>query len=206
MMASHIYLNGICIAGEACKFPNLWVRLEDKFPSCKNIVHPLCGNVSFEGDSYRCGPCHEKTTLTSMNPVTTEIESKSRDPHYYIIYTVTESTDTSSFKSIQKDFFITSEQHHNVVTNDRDGTMRRMLRSAVCSEIDKDLKAMMILRSQEGGLKVKTDDTEKIFSCWSDIGIACRNDDSVDTSKNVSEIVLATFEDHSGYEFYMRKK
>lgn len=95
-----------------------------------------------------------------MAPVTTEIS------------TVTESTDTSSFKIIEKDYIIRSDQHHNSVTKDRDGNMRKMLRALVSSEIDKDSKAIMILRSQEVYLKIRTKDMEKMVACWGNIGMA----------------------------------
>ena len=42
---------------------------------------------------------------------------------------------------------------------------------------------MMILHSQEVELKVKIDNTEKMVSCLSDIGMAWRNDDSIDVVK-----------------------
>ena len=119
------------------KFPNLWLYPEYQYPSCNEIIHPLCGNFSLEGDSYRCGPCDIIFTAASMDPVSTKIEFTARDAQNCLISTVTESTDTSSFKSIEKDYFIRSDQHHNSVTKDKDETMWKMLRSAVGSEIDK---------------------------------------------------------------------
>ena len=44
------------------------------------------------------------------------------------------------------------------------------IEEAVSREIDADLKAMMTLRSQEIGLKVKRDGGEKDVKSWSDIG------------------------------------
>ena len=62
---------------------------------------------------------------------------------------------------------------------------------------------MMILRSQEVGLKVKIEDDERNVTCWNDIGKAWRNDDSIDTAKKLYEVVHATFDDKSCYEIYM---
>ena len=122
-MATHTNPKGRCIEGEVYKFPNIWLRPEDKCLSCQSIVHPLCGNISLEGDSYRCGPCHKHFMLTPIASVATEMEFTSRDTQNCLVSTATESTDTSLFKSIHKDYFITSDQHHNVVTQDNDVTM-----------------------------------------------------------------------------------
>ena len=84
--------------------------------------------------------------------------------------------------------------------------MWKILRLAVGGKIDKHLKAKMILRSQEVILKVKTEDMEKILSCQSDIVMVRKNYDSVDTAKKVFEVVHATFQDHSGYDVYMKAK
>ena len=58
-MATHVFPKGLCVAGSACKFPNLWLRPRDKCPDCKEIVHPLCGIINEEGDMYRCLTCAE---------------------------------------------------------------------------------------------------------------------------------------------------
>ena len=86
---------------------------------------------------------------------------------------------------------------------DRDGGIWKELRKGVQNAIDEDLKLMMILRSQEVGLKVKIEDDERNVTCWNDIGKAWRNDDSIDTAKKLYEVVHATFDDKSCYEIYM---
>ena len=120
--------------------------------------------------------------------------------------TITENRDKSHFTSITKDYFVTSDQHINTVAKNRDGDIWVELKKAVVKTIDQDLKAMMILRSQEVGLTVKTDDDEKTVTCWNDIGKAWRNSDSIDTAKKLYEVVHATFDDNSSYEIYMESK
>ena len=120
--------------------------------------------------------------------------------------TITENRDRSQYTSITKDYFVTGDQHINTIAKNRDGDIWVELRRAVSETIDQDLKAMMILRLQEVGLKVITDDDEKTVSSWNEIGKAWRSSDSIDTSKKKYEIVHATFDDNSSYEIYMEGK
>ena len=225
-MSSHVFPKGRCVAGNACKFPNLWLRPQDKCTNCKEIVHPLCGILNEGGDSYRCPSCADHnsdskndtaTRITNGDSETDDDNAKSNkkdmeskeivifDPveNPSVISTITESKDKSAFTSIEKEYFIKSDQHHNKFMKDRDGDIWITLRKAVLKEIDADLKAMMILRSQEVGLKVKHEDEDRSVSSWNEIGEAWRNDDSIDTAKKLYEIVHATFDDKSGYEIYM---
>ena len=60
-------------------------------------------------------------TDITYDPATT-ITINTKDVGNSLMSTVTESEDTSACKSIKKDYFITINEHHNVV-NKRDGNM-----------------------------------------------------------------------------------
>ena len=77
-MATHVFPKDRCVAGSACKFPNLWLRSNDKCPDCKEIIHPLCGIITEEGDKYRCLTCAESCSDKKNDGATrvTEYESK----------------------------------------------------------------------------------------------------------------------------------
>ena len=78
-----------------------------------------------------------------------------------LISAIIKSEGKSNFKSIAKNYFITSHQHHNWVIKERDGHFWKELRKQVTKEIDNDLKMMMmILRSQEVNLKLINDKSE----------------------------------------------
>ena len=215
---------GRCIAGDACKFPHLWLRPQDKCPDCKEIVHPLCGVET--GDShYTCPSCYNKncsetnnvsqgdttieagcnTTTSEISCVNTEIKIAHQESTS-VVSTITETKDKDNFTTISKDYFVMENQLVNMEAKKRDGDIWLELRKAAIKAIDQDLKSMMILRSQEVGLKVVTPEGEKIVSCWSDIGKAWRNSDSIDTAKKLYEVVHATFDDNSSYEIYMEAK
>ena len=205
----------------------MWLRPQDKCPKCQEIVHPLCGFLT--GDSqYTCPSCHKKTEQMTILPVSRKVSASEStceagctknmndneicvDTEIGMTYqessstmsTITENRDKSKYTSITKDYFVTGDQHINMIAKDRDGDIWVELRRAVSERIDQDLKAMMILRSQEVGLKIVTDDDEKTVSSWNDIGKAWRNSDSIDTAKKIYEIVHATFDDNSSYEIYM---
>ena len=221
----HQTYTGRCIAGERCKFPHLWLRPQDKCPKCHNIVHPLCGFLTEEGDKYNCHNCHKPTNSDNDNDVpttvsmgenscdlgikqskpsvclnTSEITAGSLDDTESVLSTI---TDTARYTTIEKDYFITSNQHQNKQMKDRDGDIWTELRKGVQKAIDEDIKSMMILRSQEVGLTVKTEGGPENVACWNDIGKAWRNDDSIDTAKKLYEVVHATFDDESNYEIYM---
>jgi len=225
-MANNVFPKGRCVAGDACKFPNLWLRPQDKCPDCLQIVHPSCGIVPEDGKSITCQSCAdskkdeendtatkvtecESVTITdatkkaSINIETKEIVTYQPIESPSLISTITASKDKSQYTSIEKDYFIKTDQCQNTDAKKRDGDIWKTLRKAVIKEIDADLKAMMILRSQEVGLKVKDQDEEKLVSSWNEIGEAWRNDDSIDTAKKLYEIIHATFDDKSGYEIYM---
>ena len=136
----------------------------------------------------------------------TEIVISQAETGGTVVSGITDEKDRTHFTAIPKDYFITSDQNQNVECKKRDGDIWLTLRKAVSNEIDADLKAMMILRSQEIGLKIKVQDGEKDVKSWSDIGEAWKNDDSLDTAKKLYEIVHATFEDNSGFEIYMESK
>ena len=222
-MATHVFPKGRCVAGDNCKYPNLWLRPQDKCYDCEEIIHPLCGILIEDGDAYRCPSCANATsndkceTATKVTDcdsapnkhegfATKEIVVCSKVDNSSQISTITETKDKSNYTSIEKNYFVTSEQHINTDMKTQDGDIWITLRKAVLKEIDGDLKAMMILRSQEVGLKVKQGDEEKIVSSWNEIGQAWRNDDSIDTANKLYEIVHATFDDKSGYEIYMESQ
>jgi len=232
-MTTHLYPKGRCVEGKLCKFPNLWLRPQDKCPDCERITHPLYGVLTESKDKYRCSACAINASKTPSDGVTTITQSESqidnsnepnkkaevpddvscteivisnRERSGTIVSTITETKDRSNFTSIPKDYFIKSDQHHNTESKDRDGDIWKTLKKAVAKEIDADLKAMMILRSQEIGLKIKCEEGVKDVKSWSDIGEAWKNDDSVDTAKKLYEIVHATFDDNSGFEMYMESK
>ena len=147
----------------------------------------------------------DETNLAKAVP-RQEIIIKNTDSSSTIVSTITDSKDRTNFTSIPKDYFITSDQNINKEIKERDGDIWCTLKKAVSSEIDADLKAMMILRSQEIGLKVKKKEGVQEVKSWGDIGEAWKNDDSVDTAKKLYEIVHATFDDNSGFEIYMESK
>ena len=191
------------------------LRPQHKCPKCQEIVHPLCGFLT--GDSeYTCPSCHktieQMTILPVLNKVsasdsTCEVGSTKNMSENEIcvntdigmtIYeessstmsTITENKDKSKYTSITKDYFVTGAQHINMIAKDRDGDIWVELRRAVSERIDEDLKAMMILRSQEVGLKIVTDDDEKTVSSWNDIGKAWQNSDSIDTAKKYTKMCM----------------
>ena len=203
-MTTHEFPKGRCVAGEDCKFPNLWLRPQDKCTKCKKIVHPLCGILNEEGDSYRCPSCADSDSDKKISTATrvtegdsdtdivnnrnNEKENENKDIIFdpvenpSVVSTITESKDRSDFTAIEKEYFIKSDQHHNTAMKNRDGDIWITLRKAVLKEIDADLKAMMILRSQEVGLKVKRDDGDKEVS-W-------QNNDYIDTAKNCMRLFM----------------
>lgn len=226
-MATHIYPKGKCVEGDSCKFPHLWLRPQDKCPTCQQIVHPLCGVLTEDKEKYQCSKCSKSTSIPPPSPpppsqsnattitnnsnsddmVETEITVREPATCSTIVSTITEGGhDTSHFTKIERDYFIRSDQSHNQDTKRRDGDIWKTLRKAVSKEIDGDLKAMMILRSQEIGLKVQTEDGLRSVETWNDIGEAWKNDDSVHTAKKLFEIVHGTFDDNSGYEIYMENQ
>ena len=123
-----------------------------------------------------------------------------------VVFAITDKKDRSNYTRITKDYFITSDQNQNVECKKRDGDIWTTLRKAVSKEIDADLKAIMTLRLQEIGLKIKVEEGEKDVKCWSDIGEAWKNDNSLDTAKKLYEIVHATFDDNSGFKIYMESQ
>ena len=191
-------------------------------------MHPLCGNITAEGDKYECDNCKQSRVKTQAQNVTsaisedddttitiepTKLMSKLSAPcisteidigisadNSSVVSTI---TDTINYTNIEKDYFVTCAQHVNKEMKDRDGDIWKELRRGVQKAIDDDLKLMMILRSQEVGLKIKTENCEQNVTCWADIGKAWRNDDSIDTAKKLYEVVHATFDDKSCYEIYM---
>ena len=232
-MATHIFPKGRCTEGKLCKFPNLWLRPQDKCPDCQRIVHPLCGVLTESKDKYRCSSCANKVPNTPSDSATTITQTDSQVEHTIetdkktsvpkdvacteiiiqneekcgtIVSTITETKDCSNFTSIPKDYFIKSGQNHNTENRDRDGDIWLTLKKAVANEIDADLKAMMILRWQEIGLKIKCAEGLKDVKSWCDIGEAWKNDDSVDTAKKLYEIIHVTFDNNSGFEIYMESK
>ena len=188
-------------------------------------MHPLCGNITDQGDKYVCDNCkqsriqHEAENVTSAisaddeTILPTKLISKLSAPIMSTEIAIGRSADTSSVVStitdttdythIEKDYFVTCAQHVNKAMKERDGDIWKELRKGVQNSIDEDLKLMMILRSQEVGLKIKIENDEETVTCWTDIGKAWRNDDSIDTAKKLYEVVHATFDDKSCYEIYM---
>ena len=185
----------------------------------------MCGNITAEGDQYECDNCKQsriksqaenvesaisaddetrQTTIliSKLSPpcISTEISIGQSADTASVVSTITETTD---YTRIEKDYFVTCAQHVNKKMKERDGDIWKELRRGVQKSIDEDLKLMMILRSQEVGLKIKTENDIENVTCWTDIGKAWRNDDSIDTAKKLYEVVHATFDDKSCYEIYM---
>ena len=180
----------------------------------------MCGYITAEGDKYECDSCHEKNTSSVKDIVpstvsTEEMSSKHKSKKLSVTSSptiitaidtasiVSTITETAGYTHIEKDYFISYDQNINTEIKKRDGDIWIELRKAVQKEIDSDIKSMMILRSQEVGLKVKKEGGQDNVTCWNDIGLAWRNDDSIDTAKKLYKVVHSTFDDKSGYEIYM---
>ena len=115
-------------------------------------MHPLCGNITAEGDKYECDNCKQSRVKTQAQNVTsaisedddttitiepTKLMSKLSAPcisteidigisadNSSVVSTI---TDTINYTNIEKDYFVTCAQHVNKEMKDRDGDIWKEL-------------------------------------------------------------------------------
>ena len=68
--------------GKFCKFPNLWLRPQDKCPDCERITHPLCGVLTESKDKYRCSECAKNASKIASDGATTITQSEMEENNF----------------------------------------------------------------------------------------------------------------------------
>ena len=136
-------------------------------------------------------------------PQAIEIDMTQGD-HMALVSTITQSTTDASYKEIPRDYFITRDQKINKISKERDGQSFVIMRKEILKEISDNLKTMMIMKAQGVGLSVKDKKNQmRGVKSYADIGLAWKQDGSVNTAGKINTIVNTTFTDSSGYEFYL---
>ena len=121
-----------------------------------------------------------------------------------LVSTITQSISDGMYKVIPRDYFITKNQKTNKMSKESDGEYFINLRKDIIIGINDNLKSMMIMKAQQIGLSIQDKKKEtRSIQTYQNIGLAWKQDSSVQTAGKINTIINTTFTDSSGYEYYL---